>query len=88
MLLGGSLPPIMLPAMQDAEAKAIAAGHFATAFCQTHPCADIDQVWNVLVTLPENILCSLDTPIGWTALAAVVANDLNLAGGTLMPVLH
>ena len=45
-------------------------------------------VWQSLSTLPDNMLSLLDSPEGWTALAAFVACDLGVSAPDYLPAVH
>ncbi len=88
MLLGGSIPTVSLAPDESAEQALVSAGsRLATEITESFN-ADFNDVWRVLTHLPDGFLSLLESPEGWTALSALVANDLNLAGGVVMPVLH
>lgn len=46
------------------------------------------QVEDALSTVPENKLCLLDSPQGWTVLAGFVAAEIGVRDTGYMPRLH
>jgi hypothetical protein len=49
---------------------------------------DHGLVWQALCSVPDNMLCLLDSPQGWTALAGYAAAELGIAPRDFMPSVH
>lgn len=47
-----------------------------------------NMVWQALSTVPHNMLCLLDSPQGWTALAGFVACELGVCAPDFLPAVH
>lgn len=46
------------------------------------------EVWDALCSVPDNMLALLESPQGWSALAAYVAEDLGWALNSYAPTVH
>lgn len=46
------------------------------------------DAWDALCSVPDEALSGLKTASGWTALAAMIANDLGASGDPLIPNVH
>jgi hypothetical protein len=47
-----------------------------------------DDAWYSLLKIPDNLLSMLDSPQGWSALAAYIAADLGVAHVSYSPTVH
>jgi hypothetical protein len=48
----------------------------------------VDEAWNRLCDLPDNLLGLLDFPEGWTALVAIIAQEAGLPSPHFVPSVH
>jgi len=49
---------------------------------------DFDDVWQVLIHLPDGYLRLLDSPEGWAAISAIVAAEMGDSSVPVVPVIH
>jgi hypothetical protein len=75
------------PPVSDIEAQAVAASSLSHALARVSDMS-VNQVWDCLTSVPDNMLALLHSPQGWTALASLVAADNGLPEPLLMPSIH
>ena len=75
------------PPVSDLEAQAIAASTLSHDLARKSDMS-VNQVWDCLTAVPDNMLALLHSPQGWTALASLVAADNGVPEPLLMPSIH
>lgn len=68
--------PLMHTAAQFARAMAFAGS------------LSFDEIWDVLITVPDNMLSGLNSPEGWAALSAYVGQSCGIIEPVYIPSVH
>lgn len=82
---GGPVEP--LPPISDLDAQAVAAATLSHDLARKSDMS-VNQVWDCLTAVPDNMLALLHSPQGWTALASLVAADNGVPEPLLTPSIH